>query len=134
MPRDPLGNKALITGFMVPIYDKTDPATGKVLHGLGPADFRKVEAGYACPACLAEFATYLVTCPACGYQRDVIRDFEKAPALWQQSIDERENDRTPYFKPARNPFDEMMGVLQHDTDVDHVALSDLARKSKARRT
>ena len=134
MRRDVLGDKALIKGFMVPIYDRTDPVTGRVLHGLGPEDYGKVRDGYGCPACLAEFVTYLVRCPACGWVRDVAADFAAAPGLWQQSIREREGDTTPYFKPSKNPFDEMMGVLAEDPDVDHVALSELSRKSRVRRS
>lgn len=126
--------QSVVKGFLVPIYDRTDPATGRVLHGLSPQDFQKVRDGYACPDCLAEYGTYTPKCVLCGWERDIAADIARAPAYWQQSIDERENDRTPYAKPVSNPFDRMMGNLAADKDVDHVALSDLAKQSKVRRS
>lgn len=123
-----------VSGFLVPIYSRTDPTTGRKLHGLGPADYQKVLDGYACPDCLAEFSSYTLRCVLCGWQRDLAGDIaQAAPAMWTQSIDERENDRTPYARPVKNPFERMMGDLAHDRDVEHVALSSLARKRKLAR-
>lgn len=70
-------------GFLVPIYWEYGP-DGNPRYGLGPEDFRKVQQGYACPACLADFGgLYRVRCPVCTLERDVERDFFEEPNYWK---------------------------------------------------
>jgi hypothetical protein len=85
---------ATIKGFLVPIFSK-DLENGQRLNGLGPDDYQKVMEGYACPECLAEYVTYLVTCPVCRYQRDPTRDILDAPRIWTDHLANRENPPPP---------------------------------------
>ncbi len=126
--------KASIVGFLMPVYETDNPnLPGERLYGLAPGDFQKVRDGYACARCLAEYRTYTASCLLCGWQRDIAADIGNAPDFWQQSVDERENDRTPYAKVSANPFDDAMRRVQADSDVENVALSALAKKTKVRR-
>jgi hypothetical protein len=97
-----------LKGFLVPIFTKDLP-NGQRLNGLGPDDYQKVKEGYACPECLAEFVTYLVTCPVCRYKRDPDRDILEAPRIWTDHLANRES--APSLDPR--DFDEAMNAKIH---------------------
>lgn len=111
---------SLMDGFMVPIMKRTDPFTGKVLNGLGPDDFERVRSGYGCHQCLAKFKTYLVTCPACGFVRNVEQDIEGAPELWVDHLKQREAGGTPYTKPVDQKT--FMDEVAKSRDIEQVRL------------
>lgn len=107
----------LVTGWMVPVFKRTDPFNGRVLNGLGPDDFQRVQAGYGCPDCLAVFKTYLAVCPACGFTRNVADDVEAPPADWVAHLEDRRNGTGPANPLAS--FDEFMAEVNADRDIEH---------------
>jgi hypothetical protein len=114
----------LFKGFIVPVFEDTDPTTGQKLHGLSVEDFEKVAQGYGCPACLAEYTTYLVRCPVCGYERDVGVDIQRAPEHWQQHLEDRASG---YQAPIPNAFDidEHLARVGQDPNVEQIPLKKL---------
>lgn len=119
-----IANKGLIKGFLTPIfYDEY----GR-FSALGPADFQKVRDGYACSKCLAEYTTYLVRCPVCKHERDVMADLEDPRAEHVNHLQDRAATEGQEVGVPRN-FDEFMAGLRENKDVDHTTLS----KLKARR-
>ncbi len=121
MPVDAIPT-SLIRGFLKPFY--TDERTGQVAFEdttEGKASFEKIRLGYACGngRCLAEFTTYLVRCPVCGFTRDVTTDVGEARADWQD-----------YYKEAQGPgeatvartADEAIRELMASPDIDHIRL------------
>lgn len=117
----------LIEGFMVPIMYRIDPLTGQRLNGLGPDDFRRCLAGYGCPECLAKFTTYLVTCPVCGFKRDLGVDAQAPPQLWVDHLADRAAGRGT---PAPLSIDQVIKEITEDKDVEHIPLSKLKLKRK----
>lgn len=113
------GSRSLIKGFLKPIF--YEEHTGR--SGLGPADFEKVRAGYACARCLCEFTTYLPRCPVCGLERDLARDIEEAPPLWNDHLKERAAPPQEPFVPR--DFDAFMRDVEKDPDVDHAHIRSL---------
>ena len=107
---------ALVDGFMIPVFH--DPLTG--MNGLAPADFARVRHGYGCAKCLAKYKTYLVRCPVCGLERDVLRDFEEAPDLWVEHLHDRHKGETERTRPLT--FDEFMAEVARDPDIERVKL------------
>ena len=107
----------LTEGFMVPIMKRTDPFTGATLNGLGPDDFLRVQQGYGCPQCLAKFKTYLATCPACGFVRDVESDFQQTPDLWADHLRQRHMDDGPSAKPV--DVDTFLDEVMKSKDIEH---------------
>lgn len=72
-----------VKGWLVPIYSET-LVNGRQRYGLGPADYQKVLAGYACPECLADFGgIYMAACPACGHERNIEADVFAEPNYWK---------------------------------------------------
>lgn len=126
--------KTQVRGFLVPEFMEIGE-DGRRLSGLAPPEFEMVKQGYACPECLAWFSTYTVTCPVCGYKRDVNADIAaEAPELWTQHLKERNEPWTAVDKPKpMNPFEAIQSV-QDDPNVEQIKLSDLNRKTKARRS
>ena len=114
---------AVVKGFLTPIF-RTDPESGRKLAGLDEESFWKVAQGYACANadCLAEFKTYTIICPVCGYTRDITKDIAPAPQEWTQHLRDREEG---YAAPiARNPFspDELIRQVRADKDIEQVRL------------
>lgn len=113
----------LTEGFMVPVFRDRDPHTGRVRNGLGPADFNRVVAGYACPDCLAKYITYLATCPVCGYTRDISKDVEAPPDLWVDHLADRNAGRGA---PAPAPsIDKLVDEIMADKDIEKTTLKKL---------
>lgn len=70
-----------------PIYAQEDLRTGRMLWGLGPEDYRKVQQGYACPKCLEDYnGVYMISCPVCGHTRDVSQDFLETPEHFKPGV------------------------------------------------
>lgn len=83
-----------VKGWIVPVYTRTDPVTGKQLAGLRHADGMKVANGYACAECLADFGgVYMPSCPACGHERDVSRDIQPEPDFWKPDPNDPERNQ-----------------------------------------
>ena len=102
---------------MIPVMKRTDPVTGEVLNGLGPADFARVRQGHGCPKCLAMFNTYIPNCPVCGYERDILADIKEAPAHWVDHLKDREMEGRQGGTPVS--FDEFMAEVNRDPDIEH---------------
>lgn len=110
---------AVVTGFLIPIF-RTDPETGRKLAGLDEESFLKVAQGYACANadCLAEFRTYTIICPVCGYTRDIHKDLVPAPHEWSQHLQDRDDG---YAAPIpRNVFspDEFIRSVREDSEIE----------------
>ena len=106
----------LVVGWMVPVM-RHDPLDGsRPLNGLGLEDFRRVQAGYGCPDCLAKFKTYLVKCPVCGLERDVYSDMQAPPELWVDHLKERHRNDGEKTKPLG--FDEFMAEVARDPNIE----------------
>src|SRR5262245_53278781 len=120
--------KAQVKGFLVPVFVGTQE-NGEPLNGLDAEGFELVRQGYACAKCMAVFDTYTVSCPVCHTTRDVGADIAEAPALWQQHLNERNQDEpTP-----RAPIDPMKAILTlgQDPNVEQIQLRG---KAKVRRS
>lgn len=115
--------KSHVKGFLSPVFLGNDEQ-GNKLFGLDHAQFERVRQGFACSGCLAYFDTYMVTCPACGKKRDVLQDIQDAPAIWQQHINERNQD-VPTERYVPPTIEDAIAAVQADGDVDHVQLSKL---------
>lgn len=111
-----------IVGFLIPVFSE-DPIPGRrPRHGLAPADYHKVMAGYACPECLADFGgTYRLVCPVCKFERNLEADIAYAPpALWTDAIRERaEEEGTD--AGALSP-DEFIRSVLADSNIDQIKL------------
>lgn len=108
----------VVVGWMIPVMKRTDPATGEVLNGLGPADFARVRAGHGCPKCLAMFNTYIPVCPVCRYERNVMADIQdRAPQHWVDHLKDRYDEDQRGGTPVS--FDEFMGEVLKDPDIEH---------------
>lgn len=115
-----LQNKSMVKGFLVPLfYDE---------HGRGSAltthDFAKVRDGYACAKCLAEYVTYLATCPVCGHQRDLAADLQAPDPLHGAHLLERQTTEGMDTGTPNN-FDDFMRGVNANPDIDHTTLSKL---------
>lgn len=117
----------LVAGWMEPVFKRTDPATGRVLNGLAPADFARVTSGYGCADCLAKFTTYLITCPVCGWTRDLAADIQDAPDYWRQHLDDRASGYAPPIRRAATSIDEIMREIAADKEVDQIPMRKLKR-------
>lgn len=110
---------AVVKGFLIPVF-RMDPETGQKLAGLDTESFQKVAQGYACANadCLAEFKTYTVICPVCGYTRDIAHDLVAPPEHWVKHLEDRDAGYAPTV--ARNPFspDEFFREVAADPDVE----------------
>jgi hypothetical protein len=107
---------ALVVGWMEPVMYRSDPVTGEVLNGLGPADFNRVKSGYGCPKCCAKFKTYLLTCPVCSYTRNLEEDVVSPPQHWVDHLEERNaawSDSTPVSA------DDFFAEVMSSPDIDH---------------
>lgn len=104
----------LVVGWMEPVFKRTDPVTGHVLNGLGPSDFRRVQAGYGCPRCLAIFRTYLVSCPVCRFVRNLEEDVVAPPQHWVDHL----KDREAVESGVPLSFDEFMSEVLSDPDIE----------------
>lgn len=139
-----VANKGLIKGFLSPLF--YEEGTGR--SGLGPVDFGKVRDGYACAQCLCEYTTYLVTCPVCGWQRDLARDLEAPPEIWVDNL--REHDRIQREAQAERfdrhgnlvagraegapaTFEDLMRRVNADPNIDQVPMSKLRPSRKGRK-
>ena len=70
-------------GFMKPVYWQYGE-DGRPQYGLGPDDYFKIENGYGCPSCLADFGgVYRIVCPVCHAERNVEADFFNEPDYWK---------------------------------------------------
>lgn len=118
-----------ITGFAVPIFREEDPATGRLLNGLGPEDYQRVLDGYGCPDCLAQWNLYMAACPVCGWVRDIGRDVEKPPGYWLQHLEDRANPDWGVTTPTQEKIEQALKDIHADPDVEHTTL----RKLKPRR-
>jgi hypothetical protein len=119
-----VANASLVKGFLIPIF--YDEHSSK--SALGREDFLKVRDGYACAKCLAEYVTYLPTCPVCGHQRDIAEDLEAPDDLHVDHLREREATEGIDSGRART-FDDFMADVKKNADIDHIPLS----KMKPRR-
>jgi hypothetical protein len=115
-----IANAGLVKGFLRPIF--FDEHSSK--SALGPEEFAKVRDGYACARCLAEYVTYLPTCPVCGHQRDLAADLEAPDDLHVNHLRERQDTEGVDTGKART-FDDFMKGVNSDRDIDHVPLSKL---------
>lgn len=106
---------ALVVGWMEPVFTREDPTTGELLNGLGPSDFHRVVAGYGCPKCCAKFKTYLVTCPVCGFTRNLEEDIVAPPRDWVEHLEER-NAAWADSKPLS--ADEFIAEVMRDPDIE----------------
>jgi len=89
-----------VIGFLTPIFVDRNLRTGEtVMNGLDEEGFAKVMAGYACANCLAEFASFTVTCPVCGETRDLTDDVPETPELWLAAMRDRETP-PPVTRPS----------------------------------
>lgn len=118
--------RPILKGFLVPVYSDL------VNHvaSFTPADFAKIEAGYACAACHAEFTMYISRCPLCGEQRDIATDFAETPALWKQDWDEAMGPGEATV--ARSP-DEAIRAIMEDPNVEKIQLDKLHRRNRSAR-
>jgi hypothetical protein len=110
-----------IAGFLIPVFSE-DPIPGRrPRHGLAPADYHKVMAGYACPECLADFGgVYRLVCPVCRFQRDVDADIAyDPPALWTDALRERQEEEQPAGTVS---VDEFIHSVMNDPDIDQMKL------------
>lgn len=110
-----------IAGFLIPVFSE-DPIPGRrPRHGLTPADYHKVMAGYACPDCLADFGgVYRAVCPVCRFRRDIDADIAfAAPALWADALKERAEEAQP---AETVPVDEFIRSVMNDPDIDQMKL------------
>jgi hypothetical protein len=115
-----LSNKSLIKGFLKPVFF----SEYSMESALYPDDFGKVRDGYACARCLCEYTTYLVTCPACGHQRDVAQDLLPPDPIHDDHLWEREHGgNTP--PPVADPMSAFMEKVKANRDIDHVNIKDL---------
>jgi len=115
---------ATIRGFLLPIFEEYAPNGGR-LSLLSEEDFHKVSAGYACSECLAEFVTYMVRCPVCGHERDLLADVGHTPEMWVDHLKERAaiesgEKRAPRVVPRG--IDDLVRDLQADPDVENIRL------------
>lgn len=143
-----IANKGLIKGFLTPLY--YEEHTGRA--ALFPDGFAKVQQGYACPRCLAEFAMCLVKCPLCSLVFDSAADLEDSPQDWVDNLKEhariqkeaeaeefdgKGNLLGPDGRPvqslqAASP-DDFIGRVKADKDIDQVPLSKLLPSKKGRK-
>ncbi len=121
---------SLITGFAIPIFRREDPATGRMLNGLGPDDYRRVLDGYGCPDCLAQFKTYLAACPLCGWQRDLAKDIQTAPDYWTQHLKDRADPSFGVTFPKQEMIEQALKDIHNDPDVEHTTMSKLKPKRR----
>lgn len=116
-------NASLVRGFLKPIfYDehgRQDEPTA-----LSHTDFCKVRDGYACSRCLAEYTTYLVRCPVCGWERDISRDLQAPDPVHVEHLRERTETEGLDVGVPRS-FDEFMREIEKSKDIDHVDLGKL---------
>lgn len=120
----------ILDGFMVPIFRREDPVTGRMLNGLGPEDYRRVLDGYACPDCLAKFYTYTAACPLCGWQRNIVNDVQNAPDYWVQHMEDRANPNHGVMLPTQAKIEQALADIHADRDVEHTTMSKLKPKRR----
>ncbi len=113
----------IIAGFAIPIFQREDPVTGRMLNGLGPEDYRRIVDGYGCPDCLAQFHHYMAACPLCGWQRDIAQDIQEAPGYWNQHLEDRADPT--YGVSARASMEAALADIHADPDVDKTTMSKL---------
>lgn len=123
-----IANASLTKGFLIPIF--YDEHTMK--SALGPDDFMKVRDGYACAKCLAEYVTYLPTCPVCGHQRDLAADLEAPDDLHVDHLRER-RDTEGMDTGKVKTFDDFMEGVNASADIDHIPLSKLMPSKRKRK-
>lgn len=118
-----------LKGFLKPFsHDYSNPA--QLLNGLVPSDFEKVRLGYACAHCLAEFSTYIAACPLCGEKRDIAKDIQQGPSVWQ---DDFQDLTTGGEKTVARTAEEAIRDLQASPDVEHIPLEGLKRRNRSAR-
>lgn len=121
-----------ITGWAQPIFRMEDPKTGRMLNGLGPADYQRVLDGYGCADCLAQWSMYMAACPVCGWQRDIAQDVETAPEYWTQHLEDRENpDYGVTFPTTQEKIEQALIDIHNDKDVEHTTMSKLMPRRRA---
>lgn len=123
-----IANAGLTKGFLIPIF--YDEFTMK--SALRPDDFAKVRDGYACARCLAEYVTYLPTCPVCSHQRDLAADLEAPDELHVDHLKER-RDTEGIDSGKPRTFDDLMRDVNASADIDHIPLSKLMPTRKNRK-
>jgi len=118
-------NLSLVKGFLKPhFYDehmRPDQPTA-----LSHTDFCKVRDGYACSRCLAEYTTYLPTCPVCGWQRDVAQDLKPPDPEHEDHLRRLRDTEGMDVGGMVNSFDEFMRSLEQKRDVEPIPLEKLA--------
>lgn len=123
-----IANAGLVRGFLKPIFFDEN----SMKSALGPDDFAKVRDGYACAKCLAEYVTYLPTCPVCAHQRDLAADLEAPDDLHVDHLRERRDTEGIDSGKART-FDDLMRDVNANSDIDHIPLSKLMPTRKKRK-
>lgn len=84
---------------------------------------RAFATGYGCGNCCAMFRTFLLECPVCKQPTDVSGWATTAPEGWQEHVDAR----STAAPTARRTFDDAMGQVLADSDVENVKLSQLKK-------
>ena len=123
----------LIDGFLIPIFQREDPATGRMLNGLSRDDYQRVVAGYACPDCLARYKTYMATCPVCGWQRNINQDIQDAPGYWTQHLQDRADPDYGLRLPTQDAIEQALKDIHADKDVEQIPLSKLMPRRRAKK-
>ncbi len=119
---DPSNPYPAVSGFLCPAM-QVDNGRGGVMNVFTDIeDVRKVEAGYACGNCCATFYSFQLICPVCKQHMEVTSGRQDAP----QDLRDYVKGRGPegqYAKPLT--FDDAMGDVLSDPDVDHVTMKQL---------
>jgi hypothetical protein len=72
-----------VKGYMIPRYVDRLP-DGRRVAELRADDLRRVEDGYGCGECLANFDQRFQNCPGCGHKLDANRDIvDFLPDYWK---------------------------------------------------
>lgn len=116
-----IANKNMVKGFLVPIFYEENGAGA----ALTDDDFNKVKDGYACALCLAEYVTYLVTCPVCSHKRDLAKDLQDPDPLHGDHLRVRQDTEGMDVGGGAKGFDEFMLEVNANRDIDHTSIKKL---------
>jgi|SRR5215831_3834843 len=106
-----------IKGFIVPEFSQHLP-NGQRLNLVSRKELSMIQQGYACGECLAIFRHYTVTCPACGFTRDVAADIQYAPQHWVDHLEERAREDAPATQIPT--IDDALAHVMDNADVTEI--------------